>query len=115
MNNALYLPINNYSRIGEMGISRACVSSIANRCVERAGAAIVRKKQAINPLFSVERGARVSLSKEGVATISVDVSLPKSSPVADICTRIQKEIVSTLTEMLDTLPVEVKVKVVKVY
>ena len=110
MNTALYLPINNYSRLGEMGISRACVSSIANRCVESVGAKVAK-----STYFFVEKGARVSLSKEGVAVISIDVSMPKENNIGDICTRIQKEIVTTLGEMLDTLPIEVRIKVVKVY
>lgn len=97
-----------------MGISRSCVASIADRCVEKAGGAIHGKKKK-SRVFDVEQGARVSLSKEGVAVISVDVSLPKESNVTDICTRIQKEIVSTLTEMLDALPIEVRIKVVKVF
>ena len=110
MNTAYYLPINNYSNLGEMGISRYAVRAIANRCVEKAGASLAKKQN----VFSVEDGAKVSLSKSGVATISLDVSVLSGNPVADICTRIQKEISDVMTLMLDTMPIEVKVRVVKV-
>ena len=113
MNTAVYLPINNYSKLGEMGISRYAVRAIANRCVEKAGASLHMGKN--KGAFKVEEGgAKVSLSKDGVATISLDVSVKAGNPVTDICTRIQQEISETMALMLDTLPIEVKVRVVKV-
>ncbi|MBQ4254678.1 MAG: Asp23/Gls24 family envelope stress response protein [Bacilli bacterium] len=110
MNTAIYLPINNYSKLGEMGISRQAVLSITDYSVRRAGANLAKKQNS----FQVVNPAKVSLSKNGVAVISVDVTAPKDQPIADICSRIQKEISDTMTLMLDTLPIEVKIRVVNV-
>lgn len=114
MNTAYYLPINNYSKLGEMGISRAAVRSIVHRCIEKTGAEIngPKKKQFV---FNPESdGVKVSLLKSGLATISVEVNVYAGNPVGEICTKIQKEISDVMTLMLDTLPIEVHIKVANI-
>lgn len=108
-----YITVDNYSGLGSMGISRNAIASIASQAVDSvAGASLSQNKR--SNLFSMSRPVKVSISKDGRAEISVEVSLKEGVKVKDICLKIQQEIVSQITMMCETIPVEVKVKVAQV-
>jgi uncharacterized alkaline shock family protein YloU len=111
MSNGYYVTINNYSRLGTMGISRRVIEGIANRAVNGVSGASVRKKKAI---FQASQGAKVILSRTGKVTIGVEVSIAKGVNVEEVCLDIQRAIANDIELSCDTVPYDIKVKVVKV-
>ena len=117
-----YIIINNYSGLGAIGISRRAIEAVALSCVSNVkGAAVVgkgkkpaKKGRALDVLFALPSGVKVSLSKDGQAEIKIDVSIQKGVNVASICRDIQKEVAQGVSMMCDTVPFSVKVKVVQI-
>ncbi len=106
-----YVMINNYGRLGTMGISINAIASIATKAVNSFRGVSIKSKKA---LFSVDKGVKITLGKDGRAIVSIDVILPSDSPVKTTCLNIQKEVASAISLMCDTVPYDVKIKVVKV-
>ena len=115
-----YISITNYNRLGEMGISRNAIRSIAAASVENvAGAKVlsadskrIRRKK--NPLFSVPSGVKVTISKDGSADIKLDVVVAPGSNASEIAKNIQKEIADAIAMMCESLTYEVTIKIAKV-
>ena len=88
-----YITINNYSRNGKIGISRNAIATIAQKAVEAFQGVSVSKSKT---LFSVDRGVKVSFTKEGKAVVKIDIDVAIDAPVQTLCTEIQKEVERTL-------------------
>lgn len=106
-----YVLINNYSRLGRLGISRNAIASVASYAVETFAGVAVSKKKA---LFSIERGVKVSLTREGKAIVKIDIDVSVDAPVQTLATAIQKEVASAIALSCDTVPLEVQVRVAKI-
>lgn len=111
MSNGNYVAINNYSSLGKMGISRRALEGLANRAVASVAAAKVSKKAAS---FQAEQGARVTLSRSGKVTIHVDVSITRGTAVDKVCLELQKAIAGEIELSCDTVPYDIRIRVVKV-
>ncbi len=115
------LAINNYSRLGKMGINTEALRSIAYKAVsEIPGAGIYdsesssKRKKRKNNAFTLNEGVRVSLNQDGKAIISLNVSIPAGNNVSDICLLIQQKVAEAVSLSCDTIPMEVKVRVAKI-
>lgn len=94
-----------------MGISTNALASIATAAVNSFRGVSIKSKKA---LFSVDKGVKVTLGKDGRAIVSIDVILPSNTQVKSTCLAIQKEVASAISLMCDTVPYDVKIKVVQV-
>ena len=105
-----YILINNYARIGTMGISRQAIGSIASTAVNSVRGAHVSSRKAA---FTVDSGVKVTFDKDGKAIVRIDVIIaPNSSvPVTKVCRQIQEEVASAISLMCDTVPYDVKINV----
>ena len=117
------IAINNYSGLGTIGISRRAIEDVALTCVGQVhGAAVVGKGKkapkksatAVNSLFQLPSGVKVTLTRDGKAEISIDVSIQAGVNVASICKEIQQSVANGVSMMCDTVPFSVRVKVVRI-
>lgn len=107
-----YLPINNYSSLGKLSISKKAIAAIVEKSVFNLTGATPSPKKGKKRLFTIENPLRISITGEGKIRISVDVALPGDSPVKDICLKLQKEIATNLSMMIEAVPNEIHVHVV---
>ena len=119
-----YIGITNYNRLGEMGISRNAIRSIAIYAVNNVKGAKVyfptlkrlerKKKETEINLFTLPSGVKVALSKDGRAFIKIDVIVNFGSNAAEIAKNIQKEVAEAVAMMCESLSYEVSIKIVRV-
>jgi len=113
-----YVSIDNYSRLGKMGISRRTLKTIIAKAVGNvAGASVAYKKKDPNSGFSAFQLAEpinVALRKDGLVDIQIAVNLVSGVKVVDLCEKIQEEVVSSFKAMVETVPVSVNIKVLRI-
>ena len=119
-----YLPINNYSGLGAIGISRRAISSVADIAIrEISGVQLARKRRkktpkipadtAVGTLFALPSPVKTVFTKEGKISIRLDVILSKGALAAEVCEKIQESIATSMMLLCDTVPFEIRVKVVR--
>ena len=111
-----YILINNYSTLGKTGISRQAVISIAERAVgEVQGASLPIKKKAKGiGSFSIADRTKLTIAKDGTLLLQLSVAIEDGNKLASTCEAIQKQVASVIAMSCETLPCEVRIKVVKV-
>ena len=121
-----FIPINNYNRLGQMGISRLAIRTIALKAVYRVpGAAVyvnppskVKAKAfidgVISDLFSLPNGVNVTLSKDGIAKIHIDVEFKEGTNASELAKSIQKEVGESLAMMCEAIPYEVGIRIARI-
>lgn len=111
-----YIAINNYSGLGRIGISRDAIASIAATSLkEVSGASLYTHngKRMRRALFYLPAGVKVVFTKEGRASIKMDVALAKGTNVPALCEKIQETVATAVAIMCDTVPFDVQVKVMR--
>lgn len=118
-----YIKINNYSGLGQIGISRDAIAAIASSALKevdgvglfsrRASKAATRSSE-LSALLSIIDGVKVVFTKEGRAVITLDVSITTGVNVVQACEKIQESVAMAVSLMCDILPFDVRVKVVKI-
>ena len=119
-----YIGINNYNRLGEMGISRDAIRSIAIYAVNNVEGAKVyfpalkrvqkKKKIAVPNLFTLPSGVKVTISRDGKAFIRMEVVVNIGSNAADVAKAIQKEVADAIMMMCESLNYEISIKIARV-
>lgn len=119
-----YIGITNYNRLGEMGISRNAVRSIALSAVSKVPGARVyapkqekkkkKKETALSELFTLPSGVKVAISKDGKATIKIEVVVKEGSNASEIAKSIQKEVADSIMMMCENLAYEVSIRIARV-
>ena len=119
-----YIGITNYNRLGEMGISRNAIRSIALSAVSKVPGARVyspkqekkkkKKDSALSELFTLPSGVKVALSKDGHATIKIEVVVKEGSNASEIAKGIQKEVADSIMMMCENLAYEVSIRIARV-
>lgn len=107
-----YLPINNYSSLGKLSISKKAIAAIVERSVFNLIGSNPGPKKGKKRLFTVANPLKISILGDGKIKISVDVTLSNDSNVKEACLRLQKEIASNLSMMIEAVPNEIHVHVV---
>ncbi len=115
-----YLAINNYSGLGYIGISRNAIASIAATSLKEVGGASLyvhgkkaRRETALGSIFSLPYGVKVVFTRDGKASIKMDVTLSKGVSVPEVCGKIQEAVATSVALMCDTVPFDVQVKVMR--
>lgn len=119
-----YIGITNYNRLGEMGISRNAIRSIALSAVSKVPGARVffskqekkkkKKDSPLSELFTLPSGVKVALSKDGKATIKIEVVVKEGSNASEIAKGIQKEVADSILMMCENLAYEVSIRIARV-
>ena len=108
-----FITINNYSGLGTIGFSRAAIAAIAAASLKEVDGASVFGRSARRDYF-LNPGVKVIFTKEGKATIKMDVNLSRGVSVPEACERIQQTVATAVTLMCDMVPFDVQVKVMRI-
>ena len=109
-----YLTINNYSGLGDIGISRTAIAAIASAALKEVGGASVFGRHPRGD-YSIPSGVKVVFGKNGRAAIHMDVTLSRGVPnVPAACEKIQETVATAVTMMCDMVPFDVQVKVMRI-
>ena len=112
-----YLIIDNYSRLGKMGISRTTLKTIIAKAVSNvAGASVAYRKSGKNSRasFQLAEPITVTLRKEGQVDVGIAVNLTDGVRMVDLCEKIQTEVVHAFRASIETVPVSVNIKVLSI-
>jgi uncharacterized alkaline shock family protein YloU len=107
-----YVGINNYSKLGQMGISHRAFETIASIAANKVQGASVKKTS--SRLFNLDKPVSTTIRKDGRVDIHLDVVLRKKTDVNKVCLEIQEEVTNSITMMCETIPFKVQIKVVSV-
>lgn len=108
-----YVAINNYTRKGEIGISRQCLEQIVKRAVNGVPGAKLSKRSS-RWLFDWDKILDVTIHKNGSVEVSIDVAVKSAVDVQSICLKIQQEVTSAISLMCETVPLQVSIRVVEI-
>ncbi len=109
-----YLYIENYSKLGKMGISRRVFETIAQKATNTVEGAYVSKNSRNASIFSVKHAISCVFRKNGKVDIKVPVSIKKGYDVTEISTKIQQEIANAMMSMCEVVPFNITVTVVSI-
>ncbi len=109
---ASYVVLNNYSKSGQVRLSRQLFETIAERAInEVRSARAARKTRGKGGLFTPQGPAKVTFRKDGKVDIVLKVELQRDAPVEEVCLDIQEHVASAIQMMCETLPFSIKVVV----
>ena len=112
-----YVIIDNYSRLGKMGISRRTLKTIIAKAVSNvAGASVAYPKAAKSKraAFQLAEPISVTLHREGQVDVGIAVNLADGVKVVNLCEKIQTEVVNAFRASIETVPVSVNIKVLSI-
>jgi len=107
-----YFKIKNYSKSGEIAISRRVFEDIASDATNRVkGASVSRQRK---NSFYLTRPVQVSFRKNGQVEVAIQITLKKDENVAEVCKRIQEEVSSSLMAYCESVPFDIEIKVANI-
>lgn len=115
-----YITVNNYSKLGKMGISKETLASICYQAVSSIPGVVIQNpnepRQIKSPfdLFFLSEPIKVTTRGDGLVQIAITVDIQNALKVSEICLKIQQEVTQAISMMCETVPVSVQVKVKKV-
>ncbi|MDO5330190.1 MAG: Asp23/Gls24 family envelope stress response protein [Bacillota bacterium] len=112
-----YIRINNYSKLGEMGISRQCIAAITEKAVKNVpGVKLesVKEAKGRKGKDKADKPIKVYLRSNGKADIYIEVAIKDGIDIGSTCLAIQKSVADTMQMMVETVPVSVNIKVSRV-
>jgi uncharacterized alkaline shock family protein YloU len=108
-----YAAINNFSKLGEMGISHRAFETIAQIAANNVSGAHVKEKS--SSAFSLDKPVKATIRKDGRRVdIHLDVIIKKGANVDDVCRSIHEEVASAIQMCCETIPFEIQTRVVAI-
>jgi len=107
-----YVFIENYTGLGDIGISRNVLITIAAKATNRVKGATVSGTK--SRVFNLYHPIQCVIHHDGTADIKISVSLKKGVNVNQVCLNIQKEVAEAIEEMVETVKVRVIIKVASI-
>ncbi len=109
-----YVFVENYSKIGKMGISHVVFDQIAAIATTRVKDAIIVVDDKKLKLFKL-RNPVSCVIRNGVVNVNVEMLVNQRANVNNACLKIQEEVSNAISGMTEIVPFNVNVKVVGVY
>lgn len=107
-----YVYIENYTGLGDMGISRRVFETIAYNATNRVkGASVSSSKSRV---FNLYHPIQCVLRRDGQVDIKISVSLKHGINATDVCLKIQKEVAEAIEEMVETVKVNIIIKIASI-
>ena len=107
-----YIEINNYSKLGMMGISHRVFETIAsNACKQINGVKIDTSKKIKVSIIEFSSPVRAIIKKNGRVEIKMDVILKKGVDVKDVTTKLEENIASQIQIICETVPFNIAINV----
>lgn len=113
-----YVYIKNYSKDGEIGISRRVFEELATEAVERVGGASVhnkgKNKKTIDKVFNLHNPVKVVFHHNGQVEIFISINIKKGENANKVCLAIQEEVAQSLLAYAESVPVTIQLKVASI-
>lgn len=106
-----YAFIDNYSRLGSMGIANRVFYQIAETATNKVQGADVIKNPGI--VFLLPKPIQIRISK-GLVNVTVAVKIAKDANINQVCLQIQEEVASAISSMTEFIPFKVNVRVTNI-
>jgi uncharacterized alkaline shock family protein YloU len=103
-----YVYIKDYSKIGQMGISKNVFEQIISTVTNKVGG--VSTKKAKNSPFFFHKPVKCSIYQNKL-TIDIQVIIRQGYNVEEICSSIQSDVADALTQMVEVVPFQIKIRV----
>lgn len=107
-----YVFIENYTGLGNIGISRNVLITIAAKATNRVKGASV--SDAKSRVFNLYHPIQCVIHRDGTADLKIAVSLKKGINVNQVCLNIQKEVADAIEEMVEAVKVNIIIKVASI-
>ena len=104
---AEYVYIKDYSKNGQLGISKNCFEQIVSVVTNKVGGVSTAKPS--TPFF-FHKPVRCTIN-ENKLTVDIQVIIRQGYNVDQICSSIQSEVAEALTQMMELVPFQIKIKV----
>ncbi len=109
---AQYVYIDNYTKLGSMGISNHVFYQIAETATNKVKGAMVSHQN--KPLlFLLQKPIQITISK-GLVNVKVWVNIAKTANIHEVCLMIQEEVATSLSAMTELVPFKIDIKVANV-
>lgn len=120
-----YIAVNNYNRLGEIGISRNAIRTIAEKAVGNVpGASLYvpmskrkakkKKDTILNEIFAIPSGVKIAIKGDGKALIKMEIEVKEGENASVIARLIQKEVGESIAMMCDAFPYEIAIKIARI-
>ena len=111
-----YIQVQNYSKSGDLYISRKIFEKIAADAIKNVPGVLLkpRSKAPKNRVSAhLSRPIRISFRKNGRVDVDIDISLIKGAKAEQVCLLIQEEVSNSLLAYTESVPFNINVKVVE--
>ena len=107
-----YVEINNYTYLGDMGISHRVFETIAvNACNQVNGVSIDTSKKRKVYTIEFSKPVHATIRKNGKVDIKLEVVLKTGVDVKKVCTAIEENVSNAIQMMCETVPFLVTINV----
>ena len=105
-----YVYIKDYSKNGQMGISKAVFEQIVATVTNKVGGVSTAKSRKSNSPFFFHKPVKCSIY-ENKLNVDIQVIIRQGHNVEEICHSIQQEVAEKLTQMVEVVPFQIKIRV----
>lgn len=109
---AEFIYIQNYSKLGNLGISRVVFDQIVSTVTNKIQGVQVQPNSD-KFIFTFHRPVRCEI-KDGKVSVSIQVRIASNVNVNEICVKLQEEVANAFSTMLEQVPFSVNVKVASI-
>ena len=108
-----YVEINNYKKLGDMGISHRVFEHVATIACNQVNGVVSlgNNKKKKNSAIELFRPVHATIKKNGKVEIRLDVILQKGVDVKKVCQSIEDNVTNSLQMMCETVPFSVEINV----
>lgn len=110
-----YVYIKNYSKDGEIAISRRVFEELATDAVERvSGASVIKKGKKKLNVFNLYNPVKVTFHHNGQVEIEISINVKKGENTSKVCLAIQEEVAQSLLAYTESVPFDIHLKVASI-
>ena len=107
-----YVYIKNYSKDGEIAISRRVFEQLSTDAVERvSGASVSTKGKKSNGIFNLHNPVKVVFHHNGQVEIFISINIKKGENANKVCLAIQEEVAQSLLAYAESVPFNIQIKI----
>ncbi len=106
-----YIYIKNYSRSGEIGISRRVFEQIVSDAVSRVSGASISPAATKKMPFNLNSPIKITFRIDGSVEIRISIILKKGVNSDKVCLAIQEEVARSITAYTESVPFQIELKV----
>lgn len=107
-----FVYIKNYSKDGEIAISRRVFEQLATDAVERVGGATISGKgKRSHSVFNLHNPVKVIFHHNGQVEIFISINIKKGENANKVCLAIQEEVAQSLLAYAEAVPFNIQIKI----